>query len=283
VIIVSAGLAGLSAAQAIVAAGKSVLVLEAQDRVGGRIWTEPVPGYPNAWIDMGGQWVGYNPNAPVPGPGPGQTYVEALINQQGLTVFPTWMAGNNQLFYNGGSATYSGENFPDSLLGPGSIEDFTAALLLLAAMSTTVDVNNPALTPNAEEWDSQTFLTWMNANLTTAGGAFLMGLTVAGYIGTAAKDFSLLHFLFYIAAGGGYKSLHTYGLQYRVMGGTQQIATTLATQLGNNVILNTRVEEIDQTGSTGVTVVTDNGTYQGQQVIVRFRRPWRVECSTIRK
>lgn len=54
VIVVGAGLAGLSAARVLTDAGREVLVLEARDRVGGRVWTEDVGG---AQVDLGAAWL----------------------------------------------------------------------------------------------------------------------------------------------------------------------------------------------------------------------------------
>jgi monoamine oxidase len=58
VIIIGAGLAGLTAAQALHAAGRSILVLEARERVGGR--TLAVPAVPDplkeAELDLGATW-----------------------------------------------------------------------------------------------------------------------------------------------------------------------------------------------------------------------------------
>ena len=54
VIVVGAGVAGLTAARELVAAGREVVVLEARDRIGGRTWTHDVAG---ASVDLGGSWI----------------------------------------------------------------------------------------------------------------------------------------------------------------------------------------------------------------------------------
>ncbi|MEP6763556.1 MAG: FAD-dependent oxidoreductase, partial [Gemmatimonadaceae bacterium] len=56
VCVIGAGFAGLAAAHAVKATGKTVMVLEARDRVGGRTLTIPLTG--GGWVDEGGQWVG---------------------------------------------------------------------------------------------------------------------------------------------------------------------------------------------------------------------------------
>ena len=52
-VIIGAGMAGLTAAQNLAAAGETVVILEARDRIGGRVYTNRVfAGFP---LDMGGE------------------------------------------------------------------------------------------------------------------------------------------------------------------------------------------------------------------------------------
>lgn len=55
VIVVGAGLAGLSAARMLQDAGIETLVLEARDRIGGRIWTSRL--WPDLPVDLGASWI----------------------------------------------------------------------------------------------------------------------------------------------------------------------------------------------------------------------------------
>ncbi|MFI2410445.1 flavin monoamine oxidase family protein [Streptomyces sp. NPDC018947] len=53
-IVVGAGIAGITAARLLRAAGHRVVVLEARDRVGGRIWTDRTAGF---CVDRGASWI----------------------------------------------------------------------------------------------------------------------------------------------------------------------------------------------------------------------------------
>jgi monoamine oxidase len=82
--IVGAGIAGMSAANTLMAAGKNVLVLEARNRVGGRVLSDNSFATP---VDLGAEWFSFV--TPKSGGSPGQTN-NALFDiaaSRGLQVF----------------------------------------------------------------------------------------------------------------------------------------------------------------------------------------------------
>ena len=95
VVVIGAGLAGLSAARALRAQGVEVLVVEARDRVGGRTLNHSIGD--GKVVEVGGQWVG-----------PGQERVLSLIDQLGLETFDTYTVGKNLFEHGSRLSTYRG-------------------------------------------------------------------------------------------------------------------------------------------------------------------------------
>ncbi len=260
VIVVGGGLAGLSAARSLVAQGHSVIVLEANDRVGGRTWTKQLPD--GGWVDMGGQWVG-----------PGMNHILELAESLGLKTFPSHYEGKNIFIYQGKRSEYSsGVDAGTFPLPEADINEYQAILKTIDAMATEVPAEAPWNAPHAKEWDSQTVASWMQNNVKTAGTKYLLRVFLHGYFACEPSDLSFLHFLFYIKAGGGFHKLHSAGIALRFIEGTQPISQKMAQQLGDSVVLNMPVKEIDQTGKN-IVVTTENGRFQAKHVIVAMAPP----------
>src|SRR4051812_2158763 len=94
VCVVGAGYAGLTAARRLAGADKSVFVLEASDRVGGRVRTDPYEGFR---LDLGGTFLG-----------PQQDAVHALVREFDLETFATHYQGDKVMTIDGEVRRYSG-------------------------------------------------------------------------------------------------------------------------------------------------------------------------------
>lgn len=221
---VGAGLAGLSAARRLVAAGCSVAVLEARDRVGGRTLNESIGD--GKVVEIGGQWVG-----------PTQKRALALISELGLGTFPTYGEGRN-LFERRGRLRSYGGTIPRA--SPPALAETGLTMARINRMARRLDPEAPWTAPKASAWDSQTFASWMRRNVRTATARDLMRLAIWAVWAAEPEDISLLHVLFYIRSAGSFEALvDTEGgaQDSRVLGGTQLISLRIAEQLGRAVRL----------------------------------------------
>lgn len=272
VAIVGGGLAGLVAARQLAAAGMRPLVVEARDRVGGRLLNEEIGE--GKVVEIGGQWIG-----------PTQERIAALASGLGVATFPTYDEGREVLEMGGKRTTYSDFDRvrPELLrdlsraISPLALIDFEQARARLDRMARRVPLEAPWQAPKARLWDSQTFATWLRRNTRTAHARSLFELVTEAVWAAEPADVSLLHVLFYTRSGSGFNSLiGTNGgaQQDRFHGGSQRIALLMAEQLGaERMRLGAPVRRIEHGGDGGVVVHAAGGTagsvsVQAQRAIV---------------
>lgn len=252
--IVGAGYAGLSAARSLVQAGKEVLVLEARERVGGRVYTQHLND--NFYVDLGGQWIG-----------PGQDKIYALCREFGIETFGTYNQGKNVIALQQKIKTYRGL-IPKIDLP--SLLNLDFALKKMEKMARQVNLEAPWASAKAEQWDSQTLATFLNQQVHFRNARAVIDAGLETVYATSSAEISLLNALFYIRSGGSLNALLSIdngAQQDRIKGGAQLPAEHMAKTLQNQIRLNAPVRQIQQ-NEGGVLINTDAGEFQAKKVIV---------------
>ena len=154
VVVVGAGVAGLVAGRRLQESGRSVVVLEARDRVGGRTLNDTIAG---VTVEVGGQWVG-----------PTQDRINALIDELGLERHATYDEGQAVVELPGGRVKrYAGDTPP---LSPLALADLLQAQRTLDKLVETVDLDAPWNTPDAAKLDATSFASWLDRRVRTDQG-----------------------------------------------------------------------------------------------------------------
>jgi putrescine oxidase len=218
VVIVGAGATGLTAATQLRQAGLSVIVLEARDRVGGRLWTNHVEGQ---MFELGGQWVS-----------PDQTALLETLGELGLETYERYRDGDSVYVGTDGVAKrFTGDIFPANPHTRAEIERMIGVLDELVAQT---DPAAPWQHPMATEFDHISFRAWLEQQSDDSEARENIALFIADAMLTKpAHAFSLLQALLMAASAGSFSNLvdADFILDKRVVGGLQQVPLRLAAQL----------------------------------------------------
>ena len=254
-VVVGAGLAGLAAARELEGAGASVLVVEANDRVGGRTMTRRVGGVP---VEMGGQWIG-----------PGQRRINALASELGVEIFPAEVPGRT-VFYEGGRRSEYEEGGEVPFADPGAGSEVRQVFEALSRLAEDVPADAPWTAEKAREWDGQTLETWKLRHTSSAGARFYFDLAVESLYACEPRDVSLLGVLSDVASSGGFGGLfeiEASAEEHRLVGGAQELSARMARGLEGRVVLGSPVRRISQ-GGEGVLVESDTVSAVAGAVVV---------------
>ncbi len=253
VVVIGAGLSGLTAARRLREGGASVTVVEARDRVGGRTLSRRLG---RDVIDLGAQWIG-----------PTQDRVARLADELGVQTFPQRCEGDKILAVHGRVKSYRGD-IPS--LPVHALIDLQATIWRLDRLAKRVPLDAPWSAKDAEALDGLTLEDWKRRHVRTRGAKTVLDIATRAIFAAEPSELSFLHFLFYLRSGGGLMRLAQVkdgAQERRFVGGAQQLSERLAEPLGAGLILESPVRAITQS-EDDVVVHADRGELHAARAIV---------------
>ncbi|MFL6180074.1 MAG: flavin monoamine oxidase family protein [Actinomycetes bacterium] len=244
IVVVGAGFAGLSAAWQLKAAGCSVKVLEAANRVGGRTDTVHLG---EQWLEAGGQWTG-----------PGQTRVRSLAERYGAELFVTPTDGVDLQLVDGRPTTLRTE------------PAYTRVVQELDALASKIRPDEPWTTADLQTLDEMSMGEWLERNVANSGTRASARKVMEGLMTVPVADMSLLTMLHAARTSGTLAAalgIEGGAQEQRVLGGLHGLAMRMASDLGEAVQLSAPVTFI-RSSNAGVSVSSPSGVVSASRCIV---------------
>ncbi|MEV6399082.1 NAD(P)/FAD-dependent oxidoreductase [Streptomyces sp. NPDC051907] len=235
VIVLGAGLAGLAAARDLAAGGADVLVVEARDRVGGRVEQTELPD--GRLVQLGGEVVGR-----------AHTAYLALAEELGLTLIPSYVAEPGAMVRATAEGVSAGE--PPHWFAPGDDAGHRRVTAAFTALAQTVDPDDPWSHPDADALDRISVADWLRSEGASPSVARLWEIGQLALASGSYERTSLLSALRKHAAvpGSGHGDGDHYDYEdwegLRVAEGSATVALRMAAGLGDRIRLGAPVESL---------------------------------------
>jgi monoamine oxidase len=254
VAVLGAGLAGLAAARDLSRAGADVTVLEARERVGGRVEAVTMPD--GRTVQMGGEVVGREHTA----------YLD-LVAELGLTMEPSYIGDPGEMSWGLEEGVYVGDHAP--WMTTAEREDLLRVEGEFARLAAEIDPADPWSHPDARRLDELSLGAWLREQGALPAVRRRHVLASLSLSCDGPERSSLLADLRKHAtlAGDGFYDLKAWeGL--RCAEGAAAVALAMAAELGDRVRLGAEVTRVDVSGAQGVGVTLAGGEQVRAEAVV---------------
>lgn len=258
-VIVGGGFSGISAAKKLHEAGLSFAVLEARERLGGRVYTKRFDD--KLYLDFGGQWIG-----------PTQDRMYALCHEYGIGYFETYNEGKNILDLGEKLKTYRG-TIPT--LDIFSLLNLDWVIRKLEKLARQIDIHKPWNHPKAAQYDQQSLEDFLRRNTKTKACYQVIRIGCETIFACDPDQLSLLHALFYIRSGTSLDCLINIkngAQQHRIVGGMQSLIEAMAQPFLEKIRFNSPVRAIRYSSGEAL-IQCDGFSIKAAHVIVAIPPP----------